>query len=131
MKLGRKLTAFVTTCSIILSTVTFSSGILQSTADTTTQTLLPQASTWKYLDTGIDQGTAWQSPTFSDGAWASGAGVLGFKVSGASTLHYNNTTGTIISFGPDANNKYITTYFRSTFNIADKTTVTALTGYLY
>ena len=35
-------------------------------------------STWKYLDDGSDQGTAWRGPTFDDTVWASGAAQLGF-----------------------------------------------------
>jgi len=41
-------------------------------------TLLPAGSTWKYLDNGSDQGTAWQAPDFNDSAWASGPAQLGY-----------------------------------------------------
>ena len=38
--------------------------------------LLPivAGSTWKYLDNGSNQGTAWRAPAFDDSTWASGAG---------------------------------------------------------
>jgi hypothetical protein len=42
------------------------------------QTVLPFGSTWRYLATGPDQGTAWRASGFDDSSWASGAGALGF-----------------------------------------------------
>ncbi len=33
---------------------------------------------WKYLDTGVDQGTAWRATAFDDSSWASGDAELGF-----------------------------------------------------
>ena len=35
-------------------------------------------STWRYLDDGTDQGTAWRGVDFDDSAWASGPAQLGF-----------------------------------------------------
>jgi hypothetical protein len=75
-----------------------------------TATLVPIHSTWKYLDNGSDQGTAWQSSNFDDSSWAAAAGPLGY---GTGNLH------TVIGYGPDDDNKYITTYFRLSFNVAD------------
>lgn len=69
--------------------------------------LIPFKSSWKYLDNGTDQGTTWTSSGFSDASWSSGNGELGFG---------DGDEGTVIGFGSDANNKYITTYFRKTFN---------------
>jgi len=72
-----------------------------------TETLLAAGSAWKYRDTGADLGTAWRGYFYDDAAWASGAAPLGYgEVSGITTN---------VSFGPDAANKYITTYFRRTF----------------
>src|SRR6185436_422824 len=42
------------------------------------QTLIPFGATWKYLDNGSDQGTAWKDSGFIDSGWLSGPGVLGF-----------------------------------------------------
>ncbi len=75
-----------------------------------TQTLLPMGSTWKYLDNGSDQGAAWQHPSFSDAAWASGPAQLGYG---------DGDESTVVGYGGDTNNKYVTTYFRTTFNVAD------------
>lgn len=74
------------------------------------EVIVPAGSNWKYLDNGTDQGTAWQDPAFDDSTWASGPAQLGYG---------DGDEATVVSFGPDSSNKYITTYFRHTFNIAD------------
>ena len=43
--------------------------------------LLDRASTWKYLDNGTDQGTAWKEKDFNDSEWKSGAAPLGYPAS--------------------------------------------------
>jgi hypothetical protein len=79
-------------------------------------TVLPLGSNWKYLDNGSNQGTAWRAPAgegpgeFNDSGWASGPAELGYG---------DGDEATEVGFGPDANNKYATTYFRKTFNVAD------------
>jgi hypothetical protein len=65
--------------------------------------LLPRSSEWKYLDNGSDQGTAWRKPGFDDSGWKSGKARLGYGNDGEITK---------LEFGPDENNKHITTYFR-------------------
>lgn len=72
---------------------------------------------WKYLDNGTDQGTAWRVPGFDDRLWASGPARLGYGGDGEFTS---------ISFGPNANARYITTYFRKTFDVADPSGFTQL-----
>jgi len=39
--------------------------------------LIPAGATWKYLDNGSDQGTAWRSTAFSDAGWNNGATEIG------------------------------------------------------
>lgn len=68
-------------------------------------TLVATGSVWKYLDNGSNQGTNWSQRNYDDGTWASGPAELG----------YGNAPVTIVSFGPDPNNRYITTYFRHWF----------------
>ncbi len=82
-----------------------------------TNTLIAAGSVWKYLDNGTDQGTNWASRTFDDTAWAAGPAQLGYG---------DGNEATVVSFGPDSNNKYITTYFRRTFTISDATAYTNL-----
>ena len=72
------------------------------------QTLVAFGASWKYLDNGTNQGTAWRGTGFNDAGWAAGNAQLGYG---------DGDEATIVSYGPDANNKFITTYFRKTINI--------------
>src|SRR5688572_23907133 len=72
--------------------------------------LVNYGSTWKYLDNGSNQGTAWRAGSFNDASWASGPAQFGYG---------DGDEATIVSYGPNANKKYITTYFRKTINVAD------------
>lgn len=58
---------------------------------------------WKYLATGGDQGSAWRAIGFNDASWPSGLGDLGFKNANATTIPA--TVGRV------------TYYFRSTFSV--------------
>jgi hypothetical protein len=69
-------------------------------------TLVPTNAVWKYLDQGSDQGTAWRGTNFDDSAWFSGPAELGYG---------DGDEATLIDFGPDPNNRHVTTYFRHTF----------------
>src|SRR5688572_7345781 len=80
--------------------------------------LVPTGSAWKYLDNGSNQGTAWRAAGFADGSWASGAAQLGYG---------DGDEATVVSYGPNSSAKYITTYFRRTFSVADPTLVQSLT----
>src|SRR5262249_31571181 len=64
-----------------------------------------------------DQGTAWSQQGFNDAAWASGPAQLGYG---------DGDEATVVSFGPDAMNKFTTTYFRRKFVIDDPTRVEGL-----
>lgn len=81
-------------------------------------TLIAFGSGWKYLDKGTDEGIAWKESSFEDASWKSGNGVFGYG---------QGDEKTVLSFGPDNQNKYITTYFRKTVNIRD---TSAFSGYL-
>ena len=37
-----------------------------------------KSGSWRYIDTGADQGTAWTANGFADGAWSTGTGILGY-----------------------------------------------------
>ncbi len=78
-------------------------------------TLLATGAVWKYLDNGSDQGTAWIAPAFNDAAWSSGPSQLGYG---------DGDESTTIGYGGNANNKYITYYFRNSFNVANPATLT-------
>lgn len=64
-------------------------------------------STWKYLDDGSDQGTAWRDKEFDDSSWAEGPAELG----------YGDDPATTVSFGDSSSNKHPTTYFRHEFEL--------------
>jgi len=83
-----------------------------------TVTLIDTESVWSYLDDGSDQGAAWRAPTFDDSVWASGPAQLGYG---------DGDEATVVSYGPDPNNKYITTYFRHSFNVDNAWSITDLT----
>lgn len=74
----------------------------------TTLTVLPQGSTWRYLDNGSDQGTAWRAPGFNDSGWAQGPAQLGYG---------DGDEATVVSFGGNPSDKYLTTYFRRAFQL--------------
>ena len=63
--------------------------------------------TWKYYDGGEAPST-WQSTSFSDNSWKSGAAPLGYKMAGV------NTT---VGYGNNSQQKNPTTYFRKNFTL--------------
>lgn len=75
-----------------------------------TSTLIAYNNSWKYLDNGSNQGTAWRASTFNDASWKTGNAQLGYG---------DGDETTIVSYGSNANKKYITTYFRKSISIAD------------
>ncbi len=79
---------------------------------TTTATAVPEGATWRYLDDGSDQGSGWRAVAFDDSAWASGPAELGYG---------EGDEATSVLWGPSASSKFVTTYFRHTFAIADAT----------
>jgi hypothetical protein len=64
---------------------------------------------WKYLDDGSDQGTSWKNSAYNDNQWMMGPAQLGYGGNGETT---------IVSYGTNANSKYVTTYFRKKFVIS-------------
>ena len=88
---------------------------LARAADTT---LVPTGASWKYLDNGSDQGTAWRASSFDDSSWPAGLAQLGYG---------DGDEATTLGFGPDANNKFITSYFRRAFNVTNASLFTTVT----
>ncbi len=74
--------------------------------------IVSNGANWNYLDDGSNQGTAWYGTGFNDASWN-----LNFPAE----LGYGDTQTTTVGYGPDANNKYPTTYFRKSFNVVDHT----------
>lgn len=91
------------------------------TSSTQTTTVLPLNQTWRYLADGSDAGTAWRAVLFDDSTWSSGAGELGYG---------DGDEATVVPF-VDADpvtpgmQKNATTYFRTSFQVANATGLTA------
>lgn len=78
--------------------------------------LVPLGDTWNFLDTGAAPDPTWMESSFDDSSWLSGPAELG----------YGDTQETTIDFGSDSDNKHITTWFRRTFNVSNRSEVTRL-----
>lgn len=70
--------------------------------------LLPRTSSWRYNDSGTFPGPDWTSVQFDDSSWPQGAAELGYGDGGEATL---------LDYGPDAENKHITYYFRKRLDL--------------
>jgi len=75
------------------------------------------AANWKYLADGSDAGTSWRGRGFDDSDWPAGPGKLGYG---------DATVVTSVPFGPSSSAKFITTYFRHAFEVADPRQITSL-----
>src|SRR6267378_3619633 len=64
------------------------------------QVLIPRGADWRYLDTGANLPPSWSSRLFNDTGWRLGPAQLGYG---------DGDEDTVISFGPDADSKYVTT----------------------
>ncbi len=89
-----------------------------STGNLHQENLLPANSNWKYFDKGYSPGASWNLPGFDDTSWDEGKGELGYGDVGETT---------ILNYGPDPENKYITYYFRSEFELTDISNFTGFT----
>lgn len=73
------------------------------------QSLIAANTVWRYWDKGGLSDSSWRTRLFDDASWSSGAAELGF----------GDAPATTISYGPDTNNKYTTSYFRKSFFVQD------------
>ncbi len=78
--------------------------------------LIAAGAAWKYRDTGVAPPANWTSNSYVDAAWSSGPTRLG----------YGDTQATTVGYGSNANVKYLTTWFRHTFTVADAALFDAL-----
>ena len=87
-----------------------------SSSSTTTKELFPRGSTWHYYDRGSLDGTSWKTTDYDDSAWDVGKAPLGYFVTdGSNSRGYN----TFLDYGGNTNNKYPTSYFRTTVDLSD------------
>lgn len=82
---------------------------------------ISKENTWHYFDKGMLPANEWMSPTFNDGTWIEGQAKLGYG---------DGDENTVVSYGPNASDKFVTTYFRKTFSItaAQLSSLTELTA---
>jgi hypothetical protein len=85
---------------------------------TAQQTLIGGGSAWRFRDTGANLGSAWILPSYSDASWPTGFAQLGYG---------DGDEVTVVSYGGNSTNRFITTYFRHGFSVADPSAVSALT----
>ena len=84
--------------------------------------MVPFGSTWKYLTgtgaapAGVAPPVGWNTLAFGDGAWPSANGELGYGDGDETTCIPSGGGGTLCV---PTGNKYTTTYFRKTINIAN------------
>jgi hypothetical protein len=89
-------------------------GTPGQTAD---QILIPPGAVWRYNDSGTNLGTGWRAVGYNDAAWATGPAQLGYG---------DGDEATLVGYGPDPQNKHVTTWFRRSFALADPTQVRGL-----
>lgn len=70
--------------------------------------LITSGFTWKYFDLGDVNDPNWNTLSYNDANWNSGQAELGYG---------DGDENTTVGYGNDANNKHITTYFRTTINV--------------
>jgi hypothetical protein len=83
--------------------------------------LVSTGAVWRYLDTGVDQGTTWITPSFDDSLWAAGPAQLGFSSGPA-----ENDEATFLSRTSALGETNITFYFRHAFDVPDTSLYTNL-----
>jgi hypothetical protein len=81
-------------------------------------TRIAPGSFWRYNATGSNLGTAWRAPAYNDGNWPSGAAQLGYGDGGEAT---------VVPYGGNTSNRYVTYYFRQSFAVTDPSSIAALT----
>ncbi len=102
----------------------------QSTGPAENLTVLARDAEWSYYDQGELTDASWKNVDFDDSAWATGVAPLGFGDDYSET-DPSLPIGTVIGFGPDAADKYMTSYFRTTVEVPDLTGYAGLEIYVH
>jgi len=88
----------------------------ETTGVSSSQTIIPWDSQWKYFDGSSIPAANWFTTAYSDAAWKTGAAQLGYGGKGEKTT---------LGYGPDGNNKYPTAYFRKNFTLQNTSDITS------
>lgn len=89
----------------------------------TSEILFARGSKWRYLDTGVDPGATWKDVGFDDSGWVQENAA---NNNGAEYGYGDGGEVTVVGFGGDETNKFITTYFRTYFDVPNANAVTEL-----
>lgn len=81
------------------------------------QNLISFGSTWKYWDRGSLPAANWHTAVYNDGTWSSGPAQLGYG---------DGDEVTVLSYGPSAENRYSSTYFRKSFTVTNPAQISQL-----
>jgi hypothetical protein len=79
-------------------------------------TAVSNGAVWRYFDKGSLPAANWFATNFSDSGWSNAPASLG----------YGGGQSNTVSYGPDGNNKYVTTYFRRAFTLTNIAEIAAL-----
>ena len=120
------LPSFVGTSSISYA-VTDNQGAISNTAtvsvvvnaDPFINTVVAAGGAWKYWDRGSLPATDWNTSAYNDGTWLSANAEFGYG---------DGDEVTLVDYGINAQNKYITTYFRKNITIGNIPPNTQLHG---
>lgn len=82
-----------------------------------TEFLVPRGANWAYYDQSSVPPLGWSDPGFDDSPWPQGPAEFGYG---------EGDEATVVSFGPSATNKFITTYYRRSFQVSDPASITDL-----
>jgi hypothetical protein len=106
---------------VVAATLSWIAAAAIAHAESPGDFLVTTGATWRYLDDGTDQGTAWRATGFADGGWAQGPAELGYGDGGEAT---------IVDCGPSSptctSGNSITTYFRKRFTVVDAASIQGL-----
>ena len=71
-------------------------------------TFIQKGASWQYYDFGSYPGANWMNLDYNDLDWSTGYAEFGYG---------DGDEATVVDFGPDNDEKYITTYFRKVINV--------------
>ena len=106
-------------------------------AEATSQQLVGQDTTWKYLDNNTDPAsglgslTAWTAADFDDSTWKEAAGKFGAKRGVLEEFDGFTPTVLLQQYIEGTQTDIPTYFFRTTFNLENADQITSLTGSLY
>ncbi len=116
--------------SALILTLALALGLFAVPALADDLTILARDAQWKYYDQGRLEGDAWKAAEFDDSAWFEGKAPLGFGDDYSET-DPSLPIGTVIGFGDDPADKYMTSYFRVTVDVPDLSAYPGLEVYVH